>query len=142
MLPSLTPDLVESLGGSFSMCVALTTKYTSRSRSARRLAKRLIEMRRNLLSLGILNPASPGSHEGLDNVTESIRRASLSQQVPDGIHPITEYSPPFITQGMNMGFGVAGSAITDTEMHMGWEESLRLQWPIGDVNHMFSESIF
>ncbi|KAM0245911.1 hypothetical protein ACHAP5_005061 [Fusarium lateritium] len=142
MLPSLTPDLVESLGGSFSMCVALTTKYTSRSRSARRLAKRLIEMRRNLLSLGILNPASPGSHEGLDNVTESIRRASLSQQVPDGIQPITEYSPPFSTQGMNMGFGVAGSAITDTEMQMGWEDSLRLQWPIGDVNHMFSESIF
>lgn len=142
MLPSLTPDLVESLGGSFSMCVALTTKYTSRSRSARRLAKRLIEMRRNLLSLGILDPTSPGSHEGLDNVTESIRRASLSQQVPEGLQQFSEYSPPFETQGINMSYGVAGTAITDTEMQMGWEDSLRLQWPIGDVNHMFSESIF
>lgn len=142
MLPSLTPDLVESLGGSFSMCVALTTKYTSRSRAARRLAKRLIEMRRNLLSLGILDPTSPGSHEGLDNVTESIRRASLSQQVPEGLQPFSEYSPPFETQGINMSYGMAGTAVTDTEMQMGWEDSLRLQWPIGDVNHMFSESIF
>ncbi|CAJ0547135.1 Ff.00g017620.m01.CDS01 [Fusarium sp. VM40] len=142
MLPSLTPDLVESLGGSFSMCVALTTKYTSRSRAARRLAKRLIEMRRNLLSLGILDPTSPGSHEGLDNVTESIKRASLSQQVPEGLQPFSEYSPPFETQGINMSYGVAGTAVTDTEMQMGWEDSLRLQWPIGDVNHMFSESIF
>ncbi|WZH46673.1 Activator of stress genes protein 1 [Fusarium acuminatum] len=142
MLPSLTPDLVESLGGSFSMCVALTTKYTSRSRAARRLAKRLIEMRRNLLSLGILDPTSPGSHEGLDNVTESIRRASLSQHVPEGLQQFSEYSPPFETQNVNMSYGMAGTSVMDTEMQMGWEDSLRLQWPIGDVNHMFSESIF
>ncbi|KAF5608386.1 uncharacterized protein FSUBG_4604 [Fusarium subglutinans] len=140
MLPSLTPDLIESLGGSFSMCVTLTTKYTRRSRSARRLAKRLIEMRRNLLSLGILNPASPGSHEGLDNVTESIRRASLAQPVGD-FQPYTEYSPPF-NNGVVPGGFVAGTVLSDTDMQMGWEDSLRLQWPIGDVNHMFSESIF
>ncbi|RKL40434.1 hypothetical protein BFJ70_g5663 [Fusarium oxysporum] len=141
MLPSLTPDLIESLGGSFSMCVTLTTKYTHRSRSARRLAKRLIEMRRNLLSLGILNPASPGSHEGLDNVTESIRRASLAQPVGD-FQPYAEYSPPFNNGVVPGGFAVAGTVISDTDMQMGWEDSLRLQWPIGDVNHMFSESIF
>ncbi|KAF5675128.1 hypothetical protein FCIRC_7601 [Fusarium circinatum] len=140
MLPSLTPDLIESLGGSFSMCVTLTTKYTHRSRSARRLAKRLIEMRRNLLSLGILNPASPGSHEGLDNVTESIRRASLAQPVSD-FQPYTEYSPPFNNGVVPEGF-VAGTVLSDTDMQMGWEDSLRLQWPIGNVNHMFSESIF
>ncbi|KAF5576783.1 hypothetical protein FPCIR_12414 [Fusarium pseudocircinatum] len=140
MLPSLTPDLIESLGGSFSMCVTLTTKYTHRSRSARRLAKRLIEMRRNLLSLGILNPASPGNHEGLDNVTESIRRASLAQPVGD-FQPYAEYSPPF-NNGVVPGGFVAGTVISDTDMQMGWEDSLRLQWPIGDVNHMFSESIF
>ncbi|KAI7767302.1 hypothetical protein LZL87_009704 [Fusarium oxysporum] len=141
MLPSLTPDLIESLGGSFSMCVTLTTKYTHRSRSARRLAKRLIEMRRNLLSLGILNPASPGSHEGLDNVTESIRRASLAQPVGD-FQPYAEYSPPFNNGVVPGGFAVTGTVISDTDMQMGWEDSLRLQWPIGDVNHMFSESIF
>ncbi|KAF4446667.1 hypothetical protein F53441_9709 [Fusarium austroafricanum] len=142
MLPTLTPELIESLGGSFSNCVTLTKKYAHRSRSARRLAKRLVEMRRNLLSLGILNADSPGSHEGLDGVTESIRRASIAQPEPSGFQPYTEYSPPFNNQMVPGGFGVAGTVISDTDMQMGWEDSLRLQWPIGDVNHMFAESIF
>ncbi|RGP61378.1 activator of stress 1 [Fusarium longipes] len=138
MIPSLTPDLVESLGGSFSMAVSLTTKYTNRSRSARRLAKRLIEMRRNLLSLGILNAASPGNHEGLDGVTESVRRASLAQTVYASGY--NEYSPPFNTNAVfGNGIGMTG---VDTDMQMGWDDSMRLQWPLGDVNHMFSESMF
>ncbi|GKU09193.1 unnamed protein product, partial [Fusarium langsethiae] len=112
MLPSLTPDLIESLGGSFSMAVSLTTKYTSRSRSARRLAKRLVEMRRNLLSLGILDATSPGSHEGLEGVTESVRRASLTQNGFDGGY--TEYSPPFSTNTVfGSGIGITG---VDTDM--------------------------
>ncbi|PCD41046.1 hypothetical protein FGRA07_02317 [Fusarium graminearum] len=138
MVPSLTPDLVESLGGSFSMAVNLTTKYTSRSRSARRLAKRLVEMRRNLLSLGILNAESPGSHEGLDGVTESVRRASLAQTGFAGGY--TEYSPPFNTNSV-FGSGIGMSGV-DTDMQIGWDDPMRLQWPLGDVNHMFSESIF
>ncbi|KAH6979088.1 hypothetical protein EDB82DRAFT_448697 [Fusarium venenatum] len=138
MLPSLTPDLVESLGGSFSMAVSLTTKYTNRSRSARRLAKRLVEMRRNLLSLGILNAASPGSHEELDGVTESVRRASLAQTGFEGGY--TEYSPPFNTNAV-FGSGIEMSGV-DTDMQIGWDDPMRLQWPLGDVNHMFSESIF
>ncbi|QPC73303.1 hypothetical protein HYE68_004055 [Fusarium pseudograminearum] len=129
---------VESLGGSFSMAVNLTTKYTSRSRSARRLAKRLVEMRRNLLSLGILNAESPGSHEGLDGVTESVRRASLAQTGFAGGY--TEYSPPFNTNSV-FGSGIGMSGV-DTDMQIGWDDPMRLQWPLGDVNHMFSESIF
>ncbi|KAM0344830.1 hypothetical protein ACHAPU_007212 [Fusarium lateritium] len=141
MLPSLTPCLIESLGGSFSMCVALTTKYTTRSQSARRLAKRLVEMRRNLLSLDILDASSPGSHQGLDNVTESIRPASISQTVPEGLHLYPEYSPPSNSQ-VPLGYALSGPVMSDTDIQMSWEDSLPLQWPIGDVNHMFSESIF
>ncbi|KAF5672050.1 hypothetical protein FHETE_3922 [Fusarium heterosporum] len=141
MLPSLTPDLIESLGGSFSMCVDLTTKYSNRSQSARRLAKRLVEMRRNLLSLNILDASSPGSHEGLDNVTESIRRASISQTIPERLQMYSDYSPPTNDQ-VPVGYAMSGPVISDTDIQMAWGNSLPLQWPIGDVNHMFSESIF
>ncbi|KAJ4246320.1 hypothetical protein NW762_013671 [Fusarium torreyae] len=142
ILPSLAPDLVESLAGSFTMAVTLTNKYNNRSRSARRLWKRLIEMRHNLLSLGILKEAGLGSLEELANTAESVRRASMAQPVTEGLQPYTEYSPPFFNPGVPVGYDMAGPTIPDTEMQMGWEDSLRLQWPIGDVNHMFSESIF
>lgn len=153
MLPSLGPDLVKSLGGSFLMAVALTTKYTKISRAARRLAKRLVEMRSNLRFLGILKDSNSTSgdqgdsmrdneQEPLANTAKSLRRMSLAPSIAQDTQSYPEYSPGFASGASPGIFGALAPTADDTSMQMGWADSLRLQWPIGDVNNMFSESIF
>ncbi|RSL79296.1 hypothetical protein CEP51_007481 [Fusarium floridanum] len=146
VLSNLAPDLVDSLGGSFLMAECVTLNHAKRSRSARRLAKRLVEMRRILLSLAILRGPCTGSseEETLANTSRSIPRESFIPQpeMPD-LQSQSGYTPPLYDGNISDGFGFNMPAtLADTDVIMGWADSLRFQWPIGDVSHMFSESSF
>ncbi|KAI8663161.1 Zn(2)-C6 fungal-type domain-containing protein [Fusarium keratoplasticum] len=146
VLSNLAPDLVDSLGGSFLMAECVTLNHAKRSRSARRLAKRLVEMRRILLSLGLLRGPSTGDseEETLANTSKSIPREGFIPQ-PEMLDFQSQsgYTPPLYDGNVSDGFGFnMPSTLSDTDVIMGWTDSLRLQWPIGDVSHMFSESSF
>ncbi|KAM0425557.1 hypothetical protein ACHAPT_009088 [Fusarium lateritium] len=141
VLSTLAPDLVDSLGGSFLMAECVTLNHAKRSRSARRLARRMAEMRQNLLGLGILRGPSTGAceEETLANTSRPILREGFIA-LPDmlDLQSQSGYTPP-LHEGNILGLDMP-STLSDTDVIMGWADSLRLQWPIGDVNHMFSES--
>lgn len=146
VLANLEPDLVDSLGGSFLMAECVTLNHAKRSRPARRLAKRLVEMRRILLSLGLLKGPATGAseEETLANTSKSIPRESFIPQ-PEMVDLQSQsgYTPPMYDANISDGFGFnIPPTLADTDVIMGWTDSLRLQWPIGDVSHMFSESSF
>jgi hypothetical protein len=150
VLAGLAPDLVESLGNSFEMASSLTLGYCKKSKSARRLAKRMSVMREILLDLGILkNPATGGRGDSgtveqgcVANTARSIRRMSANQQMSNNCRPTSEHMPPFSHRPSFGEPGPVSTAFSEYDMQMSWADSLRLQWPIGDVNNMFSESIF
>ena len=128
------------------MAECVTLNHAKRSRSARRLAKRLVEMRRILLSLGLLRGPSTGDseEETLANTSKSIPREGFIPQ-PEMLDFQSQsgYTPPLYDGNVSDGFGFnMPSTLSDTDVIMGWTDSLRLQWPIGDVSHMFSESSF
>ncbi|UNI18395.1 hypothetical protein JDV02_004666 [Purpureocillium takamizusanense] len=149
LLASLAPDLAESVSRSFEMAASLTARYTRVSRSARRLSKRLSEMTGILLDLGVLNnPSSgggreftrPNEQESVANTARSIRRTSLAHP-PSQSCP--EYSPPLSSRPVGpRGFGIGLPTTSGPDVQLEWEDSLRLQWPSGDISNMFSESIF
>ncbi|KAJ3546811.1 hypothetical protein NM208_g1816 [Fusarium decemcellulare] len=151
LLPCLTPDIVDSLSRSFEMAVALTNNYVKTSRAARRLSRRLCEMKGILLNLGILSRSNSSDAMGIlktnqrepsqRSTARAMPRTSFSQS--SQLYPA--FTNPFTTRD-NYTTGPGATFLTESDVDMqprsNWTDSLRLQWPVGDACNMFSEGIF
>ncbi|UPK97450.1 hypothetical protein LCI18_008385 [Fusarium solani-melongenae] len=144
LLPSLSPDLLDSLSRSFEMAVTLTDNYVKTSRAARRLSKRLCEMRGILLNLGLLNRSSSGDVAGIESTQRGTARAT--QKTPFSQNPqlFPSFTSPFTTRETSVGLGTVFPTTSDIEIQprSSWTDSLRFQWPVGDTSTIFSEGIF
>lgn len=144
LLPSLSPDLLDSLSRSFEMAVALTDNYVKTSRAARRLSKRLCEMRGILLNLGLLNRSSSGDAARIESTQRSTARTTQKTPFSQTTQLFPSFTSPFTTRDTSVGLGTIFPPTSDVEMQprSSWTDSLRFQWPVGDTSTIFSEGIF
>ncbi|KAH7110390.1 hypothetical protein B0J13DRAFT_489799 [Dactylonectria estremocensis] len=152
MLVNLPVDLADTISRSIEMATSLTTNYAKTSRAARRLSRRLLKMR-GVLNLCMLKTPCSGSRgdfarskeqqSSSANPVRATRRTGMSLSAPQWFQPRLEYALPS-TSGSTAtpGFGSGLAPPSDTDVESGWEESLRLHWPVDGLNNMFSESIF
>ena len=145
MLPILSPNLIDSLDCSLEMAVSLNTKYTEVSRSARRLAKRLAEVRKAFTSLTTTSAGVVGA-DGSPRLRQDVSNHDVdSFPQPQPVSRAFYSSVPALqmnNRGMVGGMGLGLSATGDDGLQMGWADSLRFTWPMGEMDNIFSESLF
>lgn len=140
LLPTLPIEFGRTVSRVYRIAVTLARNYTRISQASRRLYKRLLEIGETLKSLQMVaddRPAEAGhGNSGLATKRTPLRSGhNLAWQNPFGGQPGgAAYVHP--AEGMQdaantHGFGL--TAAPDSDMQLGWAESLLWDWQNGGV---------